>query len=155
MNSAVKVRKAVLADVNAIFALLEIYAPGGTVLRRSKEDIGFYIGNFVVAEYENRVCGCAALRDFGNDLLELRSVVVDPALQGRGVGRVMVEFLVEGLRAGRPVWRLFTLTTTPAFFKRLGFVETVKEEFPEKIWSDCSKCPKFSCCDEVALIIRQ
>ena len=78
MKESLNVRAAELKDVDAVFELLEIYAPGGTVLRRSKEDIAFYIGNFMVAEYGNRVCACAALRDFGRDLLELRSVVVHP-----------------------------------------------------------------------------
>ena len=155
MKESLNVRAAELKDVDAVFELLEIYAPGGTVLRRSKEDIAFYIGNFMVAEYGNRVCACAALRDFGKDLLELRSVVVHPDLQGRGVGKTLVEALIAGLRVSREHWRLFTLTTTPAFFKTLGFVETVKEEFPEKIWSDCSKCAKLHCCDEVALMIVQ
>ena len=155
MKESLNVRAAELKDVDAVFELLEIYAPGGTVLRRSKEDIAFYIGNFMVAEYGNRVCACAALRDFGKDLLELRSVVVHPDLQGRGVGKTLVEALIAGVRVSREHWRLFTLTTTPAFFKTLGFVETVKEEFPEKIWSDCSKCAKLHCCDEVALMIVQ
>lgn len=155
MRSSLNVRAADLKDVDAIFELLEIYTAGGTVLRRSKEDIAFYIGNFSVAEYEGRVCACAALRDFGSDLLELRSVVVHPDLQGKGVGKTMVEAVIDGLRKSREHWRLFTLTTTPAFFKTMGFEETAKEEFPEKIWSDCSKCSKFHCCDEVALVIVQ
>ena len=154
MKSLVNVRSASLSDVEAIFNLLEIYAPGGTVLRRSREDIAFYIGNFVVAEIQGKVCGCAALRDFGGDLLELRSVVVSPEFQGQGIGKIMVESVISTLRnSGRSHWRLFTLTTTPAFFKTLGFQETAKEEFPEKIWSDCSKCPKFHCCDETALVV--
>lgn len=155
MNSPLNVRAAALKDVDAIFELLELYTAQGTVLRRSKEDIAFFIGNFVVAECENRVCACAALRDFGGNLLELRSVVVSPELQGRGVGKKLVNFLIESLRSERPQWRLFTLTTTPAFFQSLGFAETCKEEFPQKIWSDCSKCPKFHCCDEVALVMEE
>ncbi|MBE6384433.1 MAG: GNAT family N-acetyltransferase [Lentisphaerae bacterium] len=155
MKCSVNVRAATVADVDAIWELLEIYVPGGTVLRRSKEDISFYIGNFWVAESQSGVCGCAALRDFGNDLLEVRSVVIHPDMQGRGIGKVLLENIIAELRQSRAHWRLFTLTTTPAFFKSLGFAETAKEEFPEKIWSDCSKCPKFHCCDEVALVIVQ
>ena len=155
MKTPLIVRAALPSDVDAIWNLLEIYAPGGTVLRRSKEDIAFYIGNFSVAEYDGRVCGCAALRDFGSDLLELRSVVVDPAMQGQGIGKNMVEAVIGGLRRKRSHFRLFTLTTTPAFFQSMGFEISAKEEFPEKIWSDCAKCAKFSCCDETALIIRQ
>ena len=153
MNEPVKVRPAGLNDVDAIFELLELYVAEGVVLKRTREDIRFFIGNFVVAEHAGQVCGCAALRDFGNDLLELRSVVIQPQFQGKGVGRVLVEELIENLRKQRSGWRLFTLTTTPAFFKKLGFKEVEKELFPEKIWSDCSKCPKFHCCDEVALLM--
>ena len=29
-----------------------------------------------------------------------------------------------------------------------------RELFPEKIWSDCAKCPKHSCCDETAMLIE-
>lgn len=153
MKDQIKIRPAVLGDVDGIYDLLELYVAQGIVLRRSKEDIGFFIGNFTVAELEGRVCGCAALRDYGNDLLELRSVVISPELQGRGIGRVLGEAVIGKLRKERKEWRLFTLTTTSAFFRSLGFREVAKEEFPEKIWSDCSKCPKFRCCDETALLI--
>ena len=153
MKCSVNVRAATVADVDAIWELLEIYVPGGTVLRRSKEDISFFIGNFAVAEICGRVCGCAALRDFGGDLLEVRSVVIAPECQGKGIGRALVEYMIGKLRKERASWRLFTLTTTPDFFRSIGFREVAKEEFPEKIWSDCSKCPKFNCCNETALLM--
>ena len=153
MKDQIKIRTALLADVDGIYDLLELYVAQGIVLKRSKEDISFFIGNFTVAEYQGKVCGCAALRDYGNDLLELRSVVISPELQGRGIGRSLGHFIIEKLKKERQEWRLFTLTTTPAFFRSLGFSEVAKEEFPEKIWSDCSKCPKCHCCDETALLI--
>ena len=153
MKDQIKIRTALLADVDGIYDLLELYVAQGIVLKRSKEDISFFIGNFTVAEYQGKVCGCAALRDYGNDLLELRSVVISPELQGRGIGRSLGHFIIEKLKKERQEWRLFTLTTTPAFFRSLGFREVVKEAFPEKIWSDCSKCPKCHCCDETALLI--
>ena len=155
MNEHLSVRPAAASDVDAIHALLELYASSGIVLKRSKEDIAFFIGNFIVAEFRGRVCGCAALRDFGGDLLELRSVVVDPARQGCGIGRAMVEFIVADVETQRPHFRLFTLTTSPGFFQALGFRVTEKESFPEKIWSDCAKCAKFARCDETALIIAR
>jgi amino-acid N-acetyltransferase len=153
MKDQIKIRPAALTDVDGIFALLELYVAQGIVLKRSKEDISFFIGNFTVAELDGKVCGCAALRDFGNDLLELRSVVISPDLQGKGIGKILVASMIERLKAERQNWRLFTLTTTPAFFESLGFKVVSKEEFPEKIWSDCSKCPKFHCCDETALLV--
>ena len=154
MKNVVTVRPAAENDVPEIFRLLELYAGTGIVLRRSQDDIRFFLGNFVVAEFDGKVCGCGAMRDFGGNLLEVRSLVVDPACQGKGVGRAIVEAMISGLKLRRPEWRLFTLTLQDKFFKRLGFSEVDRHMFPEKIWSDCSKCPKHSCCDEIAMLLE-
>ena len=154
MNNLLTVRSAVPADIDAIYDLLELYTASGVVLKRSKEDIAFYLGNFVVALFDDKICGCCAVRDFGNDLLEVRSLVVDPAMQGKGVGKAMLEAIISGLKLRRLKWRLFTLTMQPGFFRNIGFVEVSKEMFPEKIWSDCAKCAKRDKCDEIALLLE-
>lgn len=147
------VRKAKVGDIPAIHAFLEHYADLGIVLRRSREDILNYLANFSIAENASGVCACVAVRDFGNDLLEVRSLVVSPEQQGRGIGRKLMTEVIAAVNASRASWRLFTLTKEPAFFSKLGFVVVEREMFPEKIWSDCRNCPKHSCCDEVALIL--
>ena len=147
------VRKAVVDDIPAIHAFLEHYADLGIVLRRSREDILHYLANFSVAVNATGVCACVAVRDFGNDLLEVRSLVVSPEQQGRGIGRQLVAGVISALDASQDTWRLFTLTKEPAFFGKLGFRVVEREMFPEKIWSDCRNCPKHSCCDEIALIL--
>ena len=154
MKNMVTVRPAGEEDVQDIFRLLEMYAGQGVVLRRTPEDIRFFLGNFVVAEFDGKVCGCGAMRDFGGDLLEVRSLVVDPAFQGKGIGRAIVEAMISGLKLRRSEWRLFTLTLQAGFFRQLGFSEVDRHMFPEKIWSDCSKCPKHSCCDEIAMLLE-
>ena len=154
MKNLLTVREAVESDVKTIFRLLEIYAAKAIVLSRSEEDIRFYLGNFVVAEIDGVVRGCAAVRDFGNDLLEVRSLVVEPGFQGKGIGRAMIEAIIAGLKIRRNHWRLFTLTYQVEFFKALGFAIVDRTLFPEKIWSDCSKCPKQACCDETAMLIE-
>ena len=155
MNSVVTIRPAQPGDVDAIFELLELYTASGIVLKRSKEDISGYLANFIVAVVNGSVCGCCAARDFGHDLLEVRSLVVSPVCQGKGVGKKLVSSIIDRLNKERSVWRLFTLTLQVDFFKSLGFSVVEKEIFPEKIWSDCSKCPKFSCCDETALLLEK
>lgn len=153
MKDLLIIREAEISDVKAIWHLLEIYAAKGVVLSRTPEDISFFIRNFTVAEFEGKVCGCAAVRDFGNDLLEVRSLVVAPGLQSKGIGRAMVNAIMEKLKVSRKNWRLFALTMRPDFFLSLGFNEVSKELFPEKIWSDCAKCAKRDCCDETAVMI--
>lgn len=154
MKNLLTVREAAESDVKTIFRLLEIYAVKAIVLSRSEEDIRFYLGNFVVAEIDGVVRGCAAVRDFGNDLLEVRSLVVEPGFQGKGIGRAMIEAIIAGLKIRRNRWRLFTLTYQVEFFKALGFTIVDRTLFPEKIWSDCSKCLKQERCDETAMLIE-
>ncbi|MBE6355762.1 MAG: GNAT family N-acetyltransferase [Lentisphaerae bacterium] len=148
------VRKAELTDVESIFELLELYTASGIVLSRSQEDIALFISNFMVAEVDGTVRGCVALRDFGKDLLEVRSLVVAPDFQGKGIGKALILAIISNLKYSRPEWRLFTLTLQTEFFRSLGFREVPKSLFPEKIWSDCSKCAKRHCCDETALLIE-
>ena len=138
-KESVSVRMAEPSDAPAIHALLEPYADEGIVLRRSVEDILAYIKNFRVAWIGDRLCGCVAVRDFGNNLYEVRSLVVDRTLQGKGIGRVLVEFIIEQLYQKFPAgnWSLFTLTGQQVFFEHLGFKVVEKERFPEDERSFC------------------
>jgi len=40
----------------------------------------------------------------------------------------------------------------PGFFQKLGFQEVDREDLPLKAWKDCLRCPKFQCCDEIAMV---
>lgn len=152
MSKDLIVRRAQDADVGAIGGLLAIYAAKQIVLPRSEEDIRYYLKNFTVAELDGELVGCVAVRDFGNDLLEVRSLVVSPDHQSLGIGRKMVETCIAHLRESRPDFRLFALTYREDFFRKLGFEVVSRERFPEKIWSDCAACPKQHCCDETAVL---
>lgn len=152
MKQLLTVREAQPADIPAICALLDIYAKKQIVLARDAEDIRKYLGNFVVGEIDGLLRGCVAVRDFGNDLLEVRSLAVDPEFKGKGIGRAMLEGVISGLRIKREHVRLFALTYEVDFFRKLGFQTVSKTLFPEKIWSDCAQCPKKDHCDEVAVL---
>jgi len=49
---------------------------------------------------------------------------------------------------------VLALTRKPAFFLKLGFGPAEREHFPLKVWADCARCPRQSCCDEVAVVLR-
>ncbi len=153
MSDPVILRPAQLQDVKNIHLLLHSYAAEGVLLDRSEEDITFYLKNFTVAVDESgNLLGCMAVRDFGNDLLEVRSLAIQRDLRCGGIGRKLVEKAISRLDEERGSYRLFALTLQPGFFEKLNFSIVEKELFPEKIWADCIHCSKRSCCDEFAVI---
>jgi amino-acid N-acetyltransferase len=150
--SEIIVRHAELKDVQRICELLKIYSEQHIVLARDEADVTFYLKNFTVCEIDGVVQGCAALRDFGNELYEVRSLVVAPDMKGRGIGRKMIEYQLKVFADTVKTVRIFALTYQVEFFRRMGFNVVEKELFPEKIWSDCVKCAKREKCDEIAVL---
>jgi len=154
MKNSLTVRGAEKKDIPVIHHLLCVYAEKQIVLPRSEEEIEHYLGNFVVALWNDELCGCCAVRDFDDDLLEVRSLVVVPGLEGKGIGRALVEAVIAGLKLNRTHFCLFALTYQEKFFQKLGFHLVVKDMFPQKIWSDCVNCPKKDNCDELAVVFQ-
>ena len=152
---AVHLRKARIQDVKGIHRLLlESPAGEGLVLPRSFSQIYSQLRDyFVMAERETgEIAACCALNITWDNLAEVRSLKVRADLRGQGLGRQLIEAcLSEALTLG--IYRVFVLTNTPAFFARLGFGETTKDELPQKVWADCINCPKFPDCDEVAMLM--
>jgi len=74
------------------------------------------------------LCGCVFLKPEPPDFLYLGKIAVDPAAQGRGIGRRLCETALAEARArGLPRLRLQTrveLTANHACFARWGFVKT-------------------------------
>jgi amino-acid N-acetyltransferase len=144
------IRKAELRDVPALFKLINRYVLEQVLLPRPLTNLYEDVWEFTVAEEEGELLGCGALRFYNQELAELRSLCVDAALQSKGVGRVLTEALIEeGERYG--VKTVFALTVAPSFFEKLGFRKAPRERFPVKVYEDCLGCPKYSCCDEIAV----
>jgi len=139
-------------DAPAIAELLEPYAELGVVLPRPVAEIEEHIENFLVARDIGKVVGAVALRDFGDGLHEVRSLVVDSHYAGRRVGSQLIQAAVD-LAVERQARSVFTLTLRPGLFQRAGFDLVDMERFPQKVWSDCAQCRKRHCCDEVALLL--
>ena len=47
---------------------------------------------------------------------------------------------------------MFAFTYVAGFFGKMGFQEVERGELPLKVWKDCVRCPKFQCCDEIAVL---
>ena len=148
----VTVRKAVPEDVEDIYCILQEYAASGLLLPRTKEDLSMRIGNFRICEKDGHFAGCAALRDYGDSLYEVRSLAVKKEFFGQKIGSMLVSGFLDEMKSKGAPSKIFALTYRVKFFCNLGFHIVEKSMFPEKIWSDCVLCPKKNCCDETAVL---
>ncbi len=149
------IRKASLKDVKKIHALISEQAKGGHLLARAIADLYSQIRDFSVAVDDDtgEIIGCGALRIVWEDLAEVRSVAVQSQRQGKGVGRKLIETLIEESRT-LGIKKVFVLTYRVNLFNKMGFSLMDKGLLPHKIWADCVKCPKFPECDEVAMVME-
>jgi amino-acid N-acetyltransferase len=133
--AALELRRAHPADVPAIADLLDRYARLGFVLPRAPEQIYRQIREFVVVVEGERVVGCGGLRIYNATLAEVVALAVAEEYQGKGVGRRIVEALLEEARM-LAMRRVFALTLQETFFHQRGFRTVPMAEVPEKIAAD-------------------
>jgi amino-acid N-acetyltransferase len=146
-------RPAAITDVPQIHELLDEYARMGNLLPRPYSELYRHLRDFFVVEIEGKIVACGALEIFTENLGEVRSLVVGKDYAGRGLGKHIVQRIVDearqiGLR------RIMALTYVPEFFHKLGFRTVPKDTLPEKVWGICVKCYKFNACDETAVLLE-
>lgn len=118
----VVVRQARTSDVGAIRGLVQTYARRGILLAKDLVTLYEDVADFMVAvSPQGEVLGCGAVHVLWEDIAELRTLAVDPAHAGRGIGGALVDALVTRARA-LGVKRVFCLTFEVDFFTSKGFV---------------------------------
>jgi amino-acid N-acetyltransferase len=152
-SAETQIRIARLADAAAISEITADYAGQDIMLKRTAENIIENIRNFFVADFHGRVIGCCAIAFYTVRLAEIRSLAVVEEFKAKGVGRLLVQ-KAEAVLREEGVKEVFVLTLSRGFFSRLGYSEIDKEYFPQKIWRDCTNCPKLMACDEIAMVKR-
>jgi len=102
--------------------------------------------NFFVVQDDATVVAAAGLEVLGEDGL-LRSVVVDPAFRGQGLGGLLVGAALD-LARQQELRAVYLLTTTArAFFVKHGFASCSREEAPPAVresWEFREGCPTTS-----------
>jgi amino-acid N-acetyltransferase len=114
------VRRARTADVDAIDALVRAHAGAGLLLEKNRVTLYEDVQEFLVTEAGGALVGCGALHVLWRDLAEVRTLVVDPAVRGQGVGGALLDALLDTAR-DLGIGRVFCLTFETAFFGRHGF----------------------------------
>ena len=148
-----KAEKAKISDAIQMHKIINIFADRGEMLPRSLSELYENIRDYYVCRDNDRVIACAALHINWSELAEIKSVAVSEEYQRKNVGANLLNAcLKEADELGIPT--LFCLTYKPGFFSKFGFKEVDKMELPQKVWSECYRCPKFPNCDEVAMILH-
>ena len=145
---------AVANDAPFIHELIVRYQQAGHLLPRSLDDIAAHVSRFVVVVHDGRVLACGELAPLSRSVAEVRSLVVDEAARGLGVGRLVIDHLRRRARAGH-YRTLCAFTHDPRFFVRLGFSIVPHFWLPEKVSADCWSCALFQKCGQYAMVDTQ
>jgi amino-acid N-acetyltransferase len=147
-----EIRKARTRDAVQIHRLINEFAKQEVMLPRSLLSVYENIRDFYLGVEGDSVLGCSALHFTWGDMAEVRSLAVHPDAGGRGLGRALVEANIAEARE-HDLIQVYAFTYVTGFFAKLGFREVPHEAMPRKTWMDCVNCPKFNCCDEVAMVL--
>jgi N-acetylglutamate synthase-like GNAT family acetyltransferase len=100
---------------------------------------------------DGQLLGCGALHFYSPTLGEIRSLAVREDAKTHGVGRRLVEELIQEA-VGYELDAVFAFTYVVEFFRKTGFHPVERGVLPLKAWKDCLRCPKFQACDEIAVL---
>ena len=116
------VRRARTSDVRAIRRFIDTYADDRILLSKATVTLYEDVQEFWVAEYDGLLVGCGALHVMWEDLAEVRTLAVDPAMRGKGIGAAILRRLLDTARE-LGVRKVFCLTFEVGFFTAHGFHE--------------------------------
>lgn len=97
-------------------------------LKALPEMYGPPAGRLLLAWIEEEAMGCVGVRRIDNDTCEMKRLYVRPEVQGRGLGRLLAERIVQEaqrLGYGRMVLdTLASMKSAQQLYRSLGFTET-------------------------------
>ena len=149
----IELREAERDDVAAIHALVNAHVQSDHLLPRTFEDVERRISRFVIATMGSMVVACAELAPLSPRTAEVRSMVVAEHARSLGIGRSILNALVQQARAAG-FQRLCAFTHRPAYFVRLGFSLVPHLWVREKVTTDCVTCPAFRVCGQHAVSLN-
>ncbi len=135
----IELRKATRSDIKDIKTLLSFYY-------LDTEKVEKNLPEFIVAVLDKKTVGCACL-DIG-DVVELRSIAVQPAYRDKGIGSRLVDAVLSHAAGLTEV--VYLRTTSPAFFEKKGFFR-LPDEDKKLIWEECAQCDKYDICRQTLM----
>jgi amino-acid N-acetyltransferase len=120
MDQHVEITNAKPEDLNAVLTLL-------AAVSLPQEGVLEHFQHFLVAQEGGKLIGAAGMEHYGSSAL-LRSLAVDPAYQGHGLGRALTERILQAAKEQGLTQILLLTETAPEFFPKFGFRRIAREE---------------------------
>lgn len=134
-NPYSQIRPAKRKDVGPIFSLTKGAVKDDALRPRTRQSIESDYGDYFVYEIDESVIGCFRITNYTRSgTVELGSVYVHPAYQGRRIGKAMVDFAVDHAKSDKRR-RIVALTTqSSAFFSgTCGFSKGTQSHLPKPL----------------------
>ena len=145
------VKRAGAAHAQVLHALITANLEEGHLLPRTLEELAVHAERFTIVVRGKKVVGCAELAPLSAHVAEVRSLAVDGKERQTGIGTMLVEDLRR--RAHEDGYdKLSAFTHAPGYFSQMGFSIVPHLWVPEKVFSDCVKCPMFRRCGQYAMV---
>ena len=149
---AIVIRPASAADAARVHQLITENLVSGHLLARPLGEVELHVPRFLVAADGDDVIGCGELARLSAAVAEVRSLVVAEAHRGGGIGRRLLNALIEEAVLQRfPRVCAFAHQARP--FVRAGFSIVPHPWVPEKIAADCQRCELFRRCRQYAVVL--
>ena len=145
------IKRAEAAHAPVLHTLISANLEEGHLLPRTLDDLEVHAGRFTIVMRGRKVVGCAELAPLSPQVAEVRSLAVDARERQNGIGTMLVGDLRR--RAHEDGYdKLSAFTHAPGYFSQMGFSIVPHLWIPEKVFSDCVKCPMFRRCGQYGMV---
>jgi len=145
------IKRADAAHAPVLHALITANLEEGHLLPRTLEELAIHAERFTIVMRGKKVVGCAELAPLSAQVAEVRSLAVDAKERTKGIGAMLVDHLRR--RAHEDGYdKLSAFTHAPGYFSQMGFSIVPHLWVPEKVFTDCVKCPMFRRCGQYAMV---
>ena len=145
------IKRAEATHAPVLHALITANLEEGHLLPRTLDELSVHADRFTIVMRGKKVVGCAELAPLSAHVAEVRSLAVDVKERQHGIGTMLVEELRR--RAHEDGYdKLSAFTHAPGYFSQMGFSIVPHLWIPEKVFTDCVKCPMFRRCGQYAMV---
>lgn len=113
-------REARLVDARAILDFIQPFVEARQLLPRSEQQLRALTRHGFIAEFDGQITGFSAIEVYSRKLAEVQCLAVAAEMQGRGVGRRLVDLCIErSVELG--VGELMAISASEGFLTGCGF----------------------------------